>query len=304
MGRTEGRSHRGFAATTFAAFIAISIDTPVVRAGPGANAQPSVPPETFRDCPEDCPEMVVIPSGTFTMGTSPDRREGLTQELKTFFQNEGPVRTITIKNPIAVGIHEVTWAEWEKCVDAGGCDGAAPEAAGGDNGWGKGNRPVIEVSWHHAQTYLGWLSAKTGYRYRLLTEAEWEYAASAGSDTYFSWGDEAGEARANCSGCGSEWDNRETAPVGSFEPNAFGLYDMHGNVREWVEDCWAERYDVQPVDGSAYTKPDCMLRVVRGGAWNLPPVYVRLKARDCYHPDDQLNTVGFRIARTIAAEQD
>lgn len=290
----------------------MTIDATAVCAGPGTpavkaaagKAQSSVPPKTFRDCPEDCPEMVVIPSGTFTMGTSPDRRKGLTQELRTFFQNEGPVRTITIRNPIAVGIHEVTWAEWEKCADAGSCDGAALEATGGDNGWGKGNRPVIEVSWHHAQTYLRWLSEKTGYRYRLLTEAEWEYAASAGSDADFSWGDDAGEARANCNGCGSKWDNKETAPVGSFEPNAFGLYDMHGNVREWVEDCWADRYDVQPVDGSAYREPDCTLRVVRGGAWNLPPVYVRLEARDCYHPDDQVNTVGFRIARTIAAEQD
>lgn len=274
--------------------------------GPGSaagDARPVNPPATFRDCPGDCPEMVMLPGGSFMMGSSPHRREKLTLELGAFFQNEGPLRAVTIEKPFAVGIYEVSWAEWGKCVDSGGCDGEAPEATGGDNGWGKSDRPVMEVSWHHAQTYLRWLSQKTGHQYRLLTEAEWEYAASAHSETNFSWGNEVGQARANCHGCGSQWDNLKTAPVGSFAPNAFGLYDMQGNVREWVEDCWADDYERLPADGSAYTEPDCMLRVVRDGAWNLPPIYLRSAARDCYHPGDQLNTVGFRVARTLAAEE-
>jgi formylglycine-generating enzyme required for sulfatase activity len=310
----QRRLHLIFIASAVAVMTAVSINAAEVSAGSGILAvrngsgpaagpvSPATPQQTFRDCPDVCPEMVVVPAGTFMMGTSPHRREKLTQELGAFFTNEGPVRAITIEKPFAVGIYEVSWAEWGECVDAGSCDGAAPDATGGDNGWGKGNRPVVEVSWHHALSYIRWLSEKTGHQYRLLTEAEWEYAASAHSDANFSWGNEVGEAKANCNGCGSKWDNLKTAPVGSFEPNAFGLYDMQGNVREWVKDCWAENYDHLPLNGAAYTQPNCTLRVVRGGAWNLPPIYLRLEARDCYHPDDQLNTVGFRVARTIAPD--
>src|SRR5690606_24148227 len=104
---------------------------------------------------------------------------------------------------------------------------------------------------HHAQSYLSWLSRKTGHEYRLLTEAEWEYAARAQSQTDFAWGNEIGVGTANCDGCGSTWDNQQTAPVGSFRPNAFGLHDMHGNVSEWVEDCWFEDYENLPADGKA-----------------------------------------------------
>lgn len=266
---------------------------------PAASARPSNTIETFRDCPDLCPEMVVVQAGSFVMGSSELKRIPLTGKLDDFFASEGPPQEVSISKPFAVGIYEVTWAEWEACVEAGACDGASPEATGGDNGWGKGRHPVIEVSWQHAQEYLRWLSKKTGYEYRLLTEAEWEYAARAKTQTHFAWGNDVGTEKANCNGCGSFWDNRMTAPVGSFEPNSFGIYDMHGNVREWVEDCWTDSHEGLPPDGSARTRPDCMLHVVRGGAWNLQPMYVRSSARDCYHPKDQLNTVGFRVARSV-----
>jgi formylglycine-generating enzyme required for sulfatase activity len=128
--------------------------------------------------------------------------------------------------------------------------------------------PVINVSWGDAKQYVGWLSQLTGKEYRLLTEAEWEYAARAGANTRYSWGDDPGMGNANCDGCGSQWDLQQTAPVGSFKPNALGLYDMHGNVWEWVEDSWHENYDSAPTDGSAWLrggKPS--YRVVRGGSW-------------------------------------
>lgn len=259
-------------------------------------------PATFRDCPDVCPEMVVVPKGRFTMGSPARKREALNNELGQFFANEGPRHEVTIAKPFAVGIYEVTWAQWGECVAAGGCDGGAPEATGGDNGWGKGHHPVIEVSWYHAKAYTRWLSQKTGYKYRLLTEAEWEYAARAKSQTNFSWGEGVGIARANCNGCGSDWDNRQTTEVGTFPANEFGLYDMHGNIAEWVEDCWEENYDTLATDGAARTKDTCLLRVVRGGSWNLRPTYLRSAARDCYQPRDQLNTVGFRVARTISTE--
>ncbi len=279
----------------------------ILTTNPGvsmADAVASIGQVTFRDCPDACPEMVVVPQGSFAMGSPAKKREALNSELGEFFANEGPRKVVTIAKPFAVGVFEVTWAQWGECVAEGACNGAAPEATGGDNGWGKGKHPVIEVSWHHAKTYTAWLSEKTGYKYRLLTEAEWEYAARAKSQTNFSWGEKVDRAKANCNGCGSKWDNHQTAEVGEFPPNDFGIYDMHGNVAEWVEDCWEDSYESLPSDGSARTKDKCLLRVVRGGAWNLRPMYLRSAARDCYHPGDQLNTVGFRVARTISTEND
>ena len=123
----------------------------------------------------------------------------------------------------------------------------------GDSSFGRGTRPVINVSWDEAQQYVAWFSKMTGRPYRLLTEAEWEYAARAGSTTAYYWGDEIGKGNANCNGCGSQWDNRETSPVGSFKPNKFGLYDMAGNVYQWVQDCYHDDYDGAPTDGSART---------------------------------------------------
>lgn len=165
---------------------------------------------SFRDC-ENCPEMVLIPPGSFIVGMAGSQQEK------------------TVSQPFAAGKYEVTFAEWDACVADGGCDGHRPD----DQGWGRGRQPVINVNWDDARQYVRWLSQKTGNNYRLLTETEWEYAARAGTTTAYPWGDEIGSGNANCNGCGSQWDNRQPAPVGSFRANAFGLYDMNGNVCEW-----------------------------------------------------------------------
>ena len=175
--------------------------------------------------PTAIPEMVVIPAGRFRMGCV-SRRDCSEEEL--------PVHEVTISQPFAVSKYEVTFEQWDACVQGGGCGGYRPD----DWGYGRADRPVIDVSWRDAQSFVSWLSIQTGEDYRLLTEAEWEYVARAGSETAFSWGHEIGSNRANCFECGSQWDGRETAPVGSFPANAFGVHDMHGNVEEWVEDCW------------------------------------------------------------------
>jgi formylglycine-generating enzyme required for sulfatase activity len=238
--------------------------------------------QIFRDCSDGCPEMVVVPAGSFTMGSA---------EF-----GEGPQRRVTIAKPFAVGKFEVTFTEWEACVAARGCS-RNPD----DSRWGRGNRPVISVSWDEAKQYVGWLSRKTGKSYRLLTEAEWEYAARAGTTTLYSWGDDIGRGNANCDGCGSRWDDKQTAPVGSFKPNAFGLHDVHGNIWEWVEDCWQRGYDGAPTDGSARTTgcPDDTQRVHRGGAFLHGPEAIRSTVRNNYSRDARANGVGFRVARTL-----
>src|SRR5205823_12154354 len=139
----------------------------------------------------------------------------------------------------------------------GGCDGYKPS----DYGWGRGRRPVINVSWDDAKAYAAWLANRTGKAYRLLSEAEWEYAARAGTTTVYFWGDAIGNNNANCDGCGSQWDKRQTAPVGSFKSNAFGLYDMAGNVWQWVQDCYHADYQGAPTAGSEWTSGDCSRRV-------------------------------------------
>jgi formylglycine-generating enzyme required for sulfatase activity len=181
------------------------------------------PQASFRECAKDCPEMIVIPAGEFTMG-SPKTEKGR-------FNNEDQ-QMVTIAQPFAASKFDVTFADWDACVAVGGCPPV------GDSGMGRGTKPVINVSWDEAERYVAWLSRMTGHRYRLLTEAEWEYAAGAGTTTAYYWGAEIGKGNANCNGCGSQWDGKQTSPVGSFEPNAFGLYDMAGNVFQWLYDCY------------------------------------------------------------------
>ena len=190
----------------------------------------------------------------------------------------------------------MTFDQWAACVSGGGCtDNRSPR----DEGWGKGTRPVIHVSWDNAQEYVKWLSRKTGKGYRLLSEAEWEYAARAGTQTRYFWGDTLGKNRANCDECGGKWE-KQSAPVGSFAPNAFGLYDMAGNVWQWTEDCWNEDYQNGPRDEQAVTAGDCSLRVLRGGSWFHDPRAERLAARDKqYASSDLLSNTGFRVARTL-----
>ena len=206
--------------------------------------------------------------------------------------DEGPQRKVTIANAFAVGKYEVTFAEWDACVAAGGC-----KTKPGDAGWGRGNQPVINVSWNDAQDYVKWLKEKTKKDYRLLTEAEWEYVARAGSTTAYWWGDAVGRGNANCSGCGSQWDGKQAAPVGSFAANRFGLYDTAGNVWEWVEDCYHGTYDGAPKDGSAWKDSADCDRVLRGGSWNYDPRVVRSANRVRYGPVVRDGILGFRVAR-------
>jgi formylglycine-generating enzyme required for sulfatase activity len=161
---------------------------------------------------------------------------------------------------------------------------------------------VINVRCDDAQVYVKWLSRITGKDYRLLSEAEYEYAARTGSQTKYPWGDgikRNGQAMANCDGCGSQWDTKQTAPVGSFPANAFGLLDMVGNVWEWTDDCWHESYQGAPAEGSAWTRGDCSRRVVRGGSWDLNPVNLRSANRYGNDTGGRLNDLSFRVARTL-----
>jgi formylglycine-generating enzyme required for sulfatase activity len=164
--------------------------------------------------------------------------------------------------------------------------------------WAKDTKPAVTVSWDDAQQYALWLSWMTGRSYRLLTEAEWEYVARAGTTTTYYWGDEVGKGHANCMGCGSE-ENKQTSAVGSFPANPFGLYDMAGNVWQWVQDCYSRNYDQAPTDGSASTGQDCIYRVARGGSWNLGPEYVRSAVRFRFPSNYQAVNRGFRVARTL-----
>lgn len=253
----------------------------VVFVGCGSEMEPGT---EFRDCP-DCPMMVWIPQGSYMMG-------GPSGEMYSV-DAERPQHRVSIDFPLAVGKYEVTFAQWDACRRAGGCSRDP-----GDSGWGRGDQPVTEVDWEDAQEYVEWLSRKTDEKYRLLSEAEWEYAARGGTTTSYYWGDDIGRNNANCYGCESRWGGKQTAPVGSFSPNPFGLHDMLGNVLEWTQDCWNESYAGAPTDGSAWEKSDCFRRVVRGGAWDNKPRYLRAAYRGGVMTRVPVNSLGFRVART------
>jgi formylglycine-generating enzyme required for sulfatase activity len=210
------------------------------------------------------------------------------------FTNEGPQHRVVLR-PFAVARFEVTFELWEVCVRLQGC-----AAQPWDQGWGSNARPVINVSWGEAQQFVAWLARRTGKPYRLLSEAEWEYAARAGSARAYPWGNEIGKGNANCAGCGSRWDGRQTAPVGSFAANAFGLFDVAGNVWEWVEDCYHDSYHGAPDDGSARSYGTCASRTIRGGSWNDHPQLLRSANRSGVSADFRDNGVGFRVARSLA----
>jgi formylglycine-generating enzyme required for sulfatase activity/tRNA A-37 threonylcarbamoyl transferase component Bud32 len=255
------------------------------------------PGSVFRDCTDTdaagavvCPQMVVIPPGSFRMG-SPEGEEGRRG-------NEGPQHTVTIATPLAVGRFPVTFEEWDGCVADGGCGARRPA----DKGWGRGRRPVINVSWDDAHRYVAWLSGRTGQPYRLLSEAEWEYAARAGSVKARYWGNRTGHKLANCNGCGSAWDGKQAAPVGSFPPNPFGLFDMLGNVWQWVEDCYHDGYGGAPDDGSAWTSGRCSYRILRGGSWFSSPSHLRSAYRGGSSPGYRGDDDGFRVVRAVILE--
>lgn len=238
----------------------------------------------FRECAVACPLMVVIPAGKSTMGSSEDEA-GRTK-------GEGPQHEVTIAKAFAASKYEVTFDQWDACVAAAAC----PRVK---DAWGRGNMPVINVSWGDAKLFVAWLSRLTGKEYRLLTEAEWEYAARAGANTRYSWGDETGVSNANCNGCGSAW-ILQTSPVGSFRPNSFGVYDMEGNVWEWVEDIWHDSFEGAPDNGAAWLQGgDPTYRVIRGGSWHNETELVRAAIRFKRHSKVQFDTLGFRVARTM-----
>jgi formylglycine-generating enzyme required for sulfatase activity len=206
------------------------------------------------------------------------------------YEFEKPVHAVTVR-AFYLGTREVTYEEWDLCVDQGGCT-HRPD----DRGLGRGRRPVADIHWNDANAYLAWLSARTGKRYRLPTESEWEYAARAGTTTTYPWGEAMAKDRANCNGCNDQ-PRRATVAVGQFPPNGFGLYDMAGNAAEWVADCWSENYRTAPRDGSPYSVQSCRERVLRGGSFNNDPRYLRSAARFKYDADVRFYTNGFRVAR-------
>ena len=242
----------------------------------------------FKDCSE-CPQMVVIPAGDFTMGSPPEE------------QNAENQHRVTLASPFAVSKFEITFDDWEACVSGGGCGGYLSS----DNGWGRGKRPVIHMSWVNATDYVKWLSAKTGKTYSLLSEAEWEYAARAGTTTRYSFGAEIKPDQANFDGSNdgsgpSDLNRQKTLPVGSFSPNAFGLYDMHGNVAEWVDDCWHDQYTAAaPTDGSAWLTGNCTGRILRGGSFEDSPEELRSAGRVGEYKDNSSFVDGLRIARRL-----
>ena len=258
---------------------------PIIRQAPEAptTALPE-PLSTFRDC-EQCPEMVVIPAGSFTMG-SPVGEEGRKA-------NEGPEHEVTFASPFAIGKFEVTFAEWDACVDEGGCD-YRPD----DRGGGRDDRPVTSISWEETREFLAWLTEKTGHAYRLPSEAEWEYAARAGTATRYWWGGQLEPGMANCGkACRDSW--KAAAPVGSFDANAFGLFDTFGNVAEWVEDRAQDGYKRAPEDGSVWDAGDGNTRLLRGGSFISGPADLRAASRKEAGPIIRNNAVGFRVARSL-----
>lgn len=249
-------------------------------AGVWLGAMPALagPGEPFRDCPA-CPEMVAVPAGSFMMGDLTGNG----------YSDETPVHRVTLAKPFAIGRFEVTFAEWDACVENGGCNGYRPD----DHGWGRGRQPVIDVSWDDAMAYAVWLSGQTGKTYRLPSEAEWEYAARAGSTTDYPWGDDIEPSQAR-------YDSDEgPAPVGSYAPNAFGLYDTVGNAWEWTADCWYDDYKDAPTDGSSSRRDAWWHRALRGGAWAFPDTHVRSASRDGEGTGARFDLYGFRVVRDL-----
>ena len=258
---------------------------PVVLTAEQEKAVAEIPGLAFKECANGCPVMIVVSPGKFMMG-APESESGSGA-------SERPQHEVTIAKPVAVSKFEVKFEEWDACFAAAAC----PQI---QDHWGRGEMPVINVSWGGAKRFADWLSRLTGKDYRLLTEAEWEYAARAGTTTRYSWGEDPGQGNANCDGCGSRWDRQQTAPVGSFKPNALGLYDMHGNVWEWVEDSWHDNYDGAPADGSVSLRGgDPNYRVIRGGSWRNDTDLIRAAVRLKRNVNVQFDSLGFRVARSL-----
>ncbi len=226
------------------------------------------------------PEMIGLQASSFQMGSEHD----------VLAPEEAPPHEVRLGD-FYIGRYEVSFAEYDRFARATG------RGLPRDEGWGRGDRPVIHVSWDDARAYAQWLSGQTGQTYRLPSEAEWEYAARAGVETFYWWGYKPGRNNANCFDCGSQWDGARTAPVGSFEANPFGLHDTAGNVMEWVADCYNGNYEGAPNDGSPWLEGDCSRRGARGGAYNKPVERLRGTRRGGLAPSSRLSNLGFRLVR-------
>jgi formylglycine-generating enzyme required for sulfatase activity len=224
--------------------------------------------------------MVALPGGEFTMG---ERQAGLGA-------GNSPAHPVQVP-PLLISRTEVSFGEYDRFARASG------RSLPADQNWGRGRQPVVNVNWDDAVAYTRWLSQQTGRTYRLPSEAEWEYAARGGSDDWHWWGYALGQGNAVCLDCGSDWDARQPAPVGSLAANPFGLYDTAGNVMEWVQDCYNPNYQGAPADGSAWLTGDCEQRVVRGGAYNKPSANLRSSARSKLPGELRLQMLGFRVVR-------
>jgi formylglycine-generating enzyme required for sulfatase activity len=252
--------------------------------------------------------MTVVPAGTGLMGSSGDEIIAMVREYGFWFENETPQHEVTFERPFAIARFEATWAEWDVCVAAGACDGTTPQEAFAQTGQIKEGMPVTFVSWEDAQAYAAWLTAHTGQDYHLTGEAEWEYAARAGTTTPYWWGDRPSPDRANigaprdqcCKGYTKGADIWfDTAPVGSFPTNPFGLHDTSGNVLEWTRDCSNWSYERSPRDGSAWEKGDCYFRMQRGGSYLQPGEHQRSAWRKGAISTYRFIDVGFRVARDL-----
>ena len=254
-------------------------------------------PVSFRDCDDRCPEMALIPPGTFLMGSDPSEEDAKV--------NEEPRHAVEIAYSFAVGAHEVTLAEWEACVNEGGCSSVPLDS---QDGSATGKQPVTHVTWHEAQAYADWLSGRTGMDYRLPSESEWEYAARANTTTPYYSGVAVTSKQANFDG---RYDWRvgsaltpnvymgRTLEVGLLEANAFGLHDVHGNANEWTLDCYVSHYRGAPEDGRARHTDNCVRRAVRGGSWKDKPWDIRSARRHANGPGERSAQIGFRVVRTF-----
>ena len=249
-------------------------DAPVSHAEPVARRE-------FKDCPE-CPRLVSLPRGVFTMGGS------------SIDQTEQPAHLITVDKPFAIGKYEITVREWNACVEAGPCQPTAHYATAHPKA------PIRDVSWLDARQYVKWLSDTTGATYRLPSEAEWEYAQRGGTAMRYWWGDQMATGKANCKDCGPPWQIDEPADAGSFAPNPYGLHDMNGSVWEWVQDCWHNSFSQAPGDAVPWEdQPTCEARVVRGGAWRDSAPFMVASTRASADPAARNSQHGFRVAREV-----
>ncbi|NVK17105.1 MAG: formylglycine-generating enzyme family protein [Methylocystaceae bacterium] len=237
--------------------------------------------DEFQDC-NTCPKLIVVGPGSFIMGDDDN------------YKYERPAHKVTIDYPYALGKFEVTFDEWDACAQEGPCK-KDPD----DHNWGRGIYPIINLTYDDINVYLKWISQKTGQTYRLPSEAEWEYAARAGTTSEYWWGDKPGKNNANCRKCGSQWSGLGSAPVGSFRPNPWGFHDMHGNAWDWVADCWTPHYAMAPTDGSARLDGDCQQRVTRGGSWYYFPKLSRSAYRYKNHVNVFSYNISFRVLREI-----